>query len=187
MVNFYPELVPLRIMFAGKKMYTTIRRIRTTPTSTCAGYIDITAIIYCDIISLVIKAIIGSGKIFGRGLGKGIQTQLSFLPERHTDFVFAAISEELGLVGALLVLLLIFAIFLRLTKILDDAASPAHKAFVAGIYLSLLTQIFIHVGMNLGILPITGVPLPFISAGGSSLIAGMIGISLCVSIKKVTR
>ncbi|HLE48731.1 MAG TPA: FtsW/RodA/SpoVE family cell cycle protein [Patescibacteria group bacterium] len=121
---------------------------------------------------------VGSGKIFGKGLGKGAQTQLQFLPEKHTDFVFASISEEMGLIGASVILLSMFILLYRLLKIIDGSNYENYKIYVVGIFTTLFIETAINVGMNLGILPITGVPLPLVSAGGSSLIATMISLSL---------
>ena len=126
----------------------------------------------------------GAGKIFGTGLGKGVQTQLSFLPEKQTDFVFAATAEELGFVGASLLLLVSFYILFRLTQIMEHSQSAAARAYVSGFFLSYLVQIFIHAGMNMGMLPITGIPFPLVSAGGSSLLATMVGLGIAVGAKK---
>jgi rod shape determining protein RodA len=127
---------------------------------------------------------VGSGKIFGTGLGKGIQTQLAFLPEKQTDFIFAATAEELGLVGAGLVLLASFIILFRLTHFMENAVSPAGRAYISGFFLTYLVQIFVHVGMNMGMLPITGVPFPLLSAGGSSLLATMTGLGIALGAYK---
>lgn len=123
---------------------------------------------------------VGSGKIFGRGLGKGVQTQLAFLPERHTDFIFASVSEELGLIGSMLLIFGSFLILFRLTVFMQSAVSPAARAYISGLFATLSVQTFIHIGMNVGLLPITGVPLPLVSAGGSSLIATMIGLGIAL-------
>jgi rod shape determining protein RodA len=122
----------------------------------------------------------GSGKIFGTGLGRGTQTQLSFLPEKQTDFIFASIAEELGIVGAGLVLLASFVILFRLTVFMENAVSPAGRAYISGFFLTYLVQVFIHVGMNMGMLPVTGIPFPLLSAGGSSLLATMIGLGIAL-------
>jgi rod shape determining protein RodA len=116
---------------------------------------------------------VGSGKLTGRGLGEGVQTQLYFLPERHTDFIFASIAEELGFAGAFLLITLLAFVLFRVVKVLENARSPVARAFVSGVFLTLFVQIMVHVGMNMGLLPITGLPLPLVSAGGSSLIATM--------------
>lgn len=126
----------------------------------------------------------GSGKIFGTGLGKGIQTQLAFLPEKQTDFIFAATAEELGIIGAGFVLVLSFIILSRLIHFMENAVSPAARAYMSGFFLIYLVQIFIHVGMNMGMLPVTGLPFPLLSAGGSSLLATMIGLGIALGAYK---
>lgn len=127
---------------------------------------------------------VGSGKLTGRGLGKGVQAQLAFLPERHTDFIFAATAEELGFIGAALLLFGLFLILWRLTKIMEKATSPAARAYVSGLFLALFAQTIIHVGMNVGLLPITGIPLPLVSAGGSSLMSTLISLAIAINTKK---
>lgn len=126
----------------------------------------------------------GSGEIFGMGLGHGTQTQLSFLPEKQTDFIFAAVGEELGFVGAGLILAATFVILMRLTRYVENSASPAARAYVSGFFLTYLVQVFVHAGMNMGILPVTGLPFPLVSAGGSSLLATMIGLGIAVGSTK---
>lgn len=126
----------------------------------------------------------GSGKIIGTGLGKGIQTQLAFLPEKQTDFIFASTAEELGLIGAGLVLLASFLILLRLIYFMEHATSPVARAYLSGFFLTYLVQIFVHVGMNMGMLPITGLPFPLLSAGGSSLLATMVGLGMSLGAYK---
>lgn len=126
----------------------------------------------------------GSGGFFGRGLGRGIQTQLSFLPEKQTDFIFAAISEEMGLTGDILVLLATFIVLFRLTKYMDNSISPAGRAYLSGFFLVYLLQVFVHVGMNMGMLPVTGIPFPLVSAGGSSLMATILGLGIAAGASK---
>ncbi|OGM08367.1 hypothetical protein A2V55_00650 [Candidatus Woesebacteria bacterium RBG_19FT_COMBO_37_29] len=130
---------------------------------------------------------VGSGKLLGRGLGKGVQTQLSFLPEKQTDFIFASTAEELGFMGAFLLLFGIFFILWRLTKFMDVPINSAARAFLAGVVITLLIQTIVNVGMNLGLLPITGLPLPLISAGGSSLLATMITLGIALGATKYTQ
>lgn len=126
----------------------------------------------------------GAGEFTGKGLGRGIQTQLSFLPEKQTDFVFAATGEELGFVGASLMLIATFIILFRLTKYMEHSVSPAGRAYLSGFFLTYLIQVFVHVGMNMGMLPVTGLPFPLVSAGGSSLLATMIGLGIAVGAYK---
>jgi len=127
---------------------------------------------------------VGDGKLFGRGLGKGIQTQLSFLPEKQTDFIFAAISEELGFLGSGLTLIALFILFWRITAFIGSAVNPQGRAYLAGIFIMLLAQSVIHIGMNMGLLPITGIPLPLVSAGGSSFVSTMIALGLALGARK---
>lgn len=126
---------------------------------------------------------VGSGRLTGRGLGRGVGTQLEFLPERQSDFIFASIGEELGFVGATLVLLITFFMLYRLVKIVENTKDPGRRSFVSGFFLAMFAQIIVHVGMNMSILPITGVPYPLVSAGGSSLIATMVGLGIVSSAK----
>ena len=126
----------------------------------------------------------GAGKITGRGLGRGVQTQLAFLPEKQTDFIFAAVSEEMGFVGAGIMLAATFVILFRLVAIVENSISPAARAYVSGFFLIYLLQVFIHTGMNLGMLPVTGLPFPLVSAGGSSLISTMIGLGIALGAYK---
>jgi len=127
---------------------------------------------------------VGSGRLFGKGIGRGIQTQLSFLPEKQTDFIFAAVSEEMGIIGSSLMLLATFIILYRLTVYMEAASSPAARAFLSGFFLTYLIQVFIHTGMNMGMLPVTGLPFPLVSAGGSSLLATMTGLGIALGAYK---
>jgi cell division protein FtsW (lipid II flippase) len=127
---------------------------------------------------------VGSGKIIGRGLGRGVQTQLSFLPERQTDFIFASIAEEMGFTGAFMVLFLSLFILYKIITYYESGYSRTFKAFSLGLLFSLTGQILIHIGMNMGLLPITGQPLPFVSAGGSSLLATFTSFGILISAKK---
>ncbi len=126
----------------------------------------------------------GAGKFAGRGLGKGIQTQLSFLPEKQTDFIFAAVGEEMGFIGTSLMTIATFIILFRLTIYMENSYSPAARAYLAGFFLTYLVQVSIHVAMNLGIFPVTGLPFPLVSAGGSSLMATMMGLGIAVGAYK---
>jgi len=127
---------------------------------------------------------VGSGEFWGRGLGKGVQTQLSFLPERQTDFIFASVSEELGFVGAFLMLFALFFVLFQVQKVISNARSPEARAFVSGVFLSLFAQVLIHIGMNMGLFPITGIPLPLVSAGGSSFVATMTALGMVLGAKR---
>ncbi len=126
---------------------------------------------------------IGSGGILGQGLFKGSQTQHGFLPEPQTDFVFSAIAEETGLVGVLTLLLLFLFLIWRIFKIALKSESNFPRLFSIGLMIALISQVFIHIGMNLGILPIIGISLPLVSYGGSSLVAIFIGLGILQNIK----
>lgn len=129
------------------------------------------------------KIAVGSGGIMGKGVGKGSQVQYGFLPEPQTDFIFAAIAEELGFLG-IISLLFFYAIFLwRIMRIIIFSQSNFSRLFATGFVLILFPQIFVHIGMNLGILPVIGLPLPLVSYGGSSLIATFIGLGILQSIR----
>lgn len=121
---------------------------------------------------------IGAGQLFGRGLGKGTQAQLMFLPERYSDFIFASIAEEFGFLGGIVLIILIGFL---LWQILDIARSSRDKLgflISLGIFSLLVGQSLINMGMNLGLLPITGVTLPLISYGGSSLVATLTSLGI---------
>jgi len=125
---------------------------------------------------------VGSGQWFGRGLALGSQSSLRFLPEPGTDFIFAVIGEELGLVGVTLVLALFAFIFYRLFRTMRRAQDDFGAYLVLGIAAMLLVQTFINIGMNMGISPVTGIPLPLISAGGSSLWSVLIALGIVQSV-----
>ncbi len=129
------------------------------------------------------KIAIGSGGVWGQGLGQGSQTRYGFLPEPQTDFIFAAVAEEFGLIGVGTLLALFSFLIWRIIKIAISATSNFPRLFATGLAIILTSQVFIHIGMNLGILPIIGIPLPLISYGGSSLIATFIGLGILQSIK----
>ena len=129
------------------------------------------------------KIAIGSGGHFGQGLFHGSQTQYGFLPEPQTDFIFAAIAEEMGLVGVMILLFLFAFLIWRIIKIAFSAETNFTRLFSSGLIILLISQIFINIGMNLGLLPIIGISLPLISYGGSSLISIFIGFGILQSIK----
>lgn len=125
---------------------------------------------------------IGNGGWLGKGWGHGSQNQLHFLRVRHTDFIFSVISEELGFVGTVLILLLLFFVIWRLVRIADLAQDQFGRLLTMGVVALIFFQTFINVGMNLSIVPVTGMTLPFISYGGSSLISMMLAIGLAQSV-----
>jgi len=113
---------------------------------------------------------VGSGQIWGRGLGQGVQSHLRFLPERQTDFVFASLAEELGLVGSLILILIYSLIVVALINLATHITNPVGQLFCYVVLMMMVSQTAINIGMNIGLLPITGVTLPFISYGGSSIV-----------------
>lgn len=125
---------------------------------------------------------VGSGQVWGRGLAAGSQSQLNFLPSQHTDFIFAVLSEKMGFIGSMLVLLLFVALLLRSLLIASRASDRFGMFLAGGIITMLLFHLFINVGMNIGLMPVTGIPLPFISYGGTSLLVSMLAIGLLESV-----
>jgi rod shape determining protein RodA len=125
---------------------------------------------------------VGSGRLFGRGLGQGTQSQLNFLPERHTDFIFASLVEEMGFLGGMLIIAAYLGLGWGLLGVARAAPSEEGSLIAVMVLSLLLTQAFINMSMNMGIMPVTGITLPFVSVGGSSLISLclMMGLSFSV-------
>jgi rod shape determining protein RodA len=131
---------------------------------------------------------VGSGQLTGRGLGFGTQSHLRFLPEHQTDFIFASLVEEVGFVGGLLLLALYFLLLLRiLIRTWSLSSDPFAFTYGIGLFMLILSQVFINVGMNIGLLPITGITLPFVSYGGSSLISLLLAFGFFWSIQSGMR
>ncbi len=127
---------------------------------------------------------IGSGGVLGKGWREGTQAQLDFLPERHTDFIFAVYSEEFGLIGNLVLLTLYAFLIGRGLQIALNAATTFARLLAGAITLIFFTYVFVNMGMVSGILPVVGVPLPFISYGGTALVTLMFGVGILMSIQK---
>ncbi len=125
---------------------------------------------------------IGSGQLFGRGLYQGTQTQLNFIPEQHTDFIFSAIGEELGFIGCIFVLLAFWFICLRLVIIAYTAKDNFGSLIAIGVLSMLIFQVFVNIGMNIGLAPVTGIPLPLLSYGRSALLSNFIALGLVESV-----
>ena len=125
---------------------------------------------------------VGSGGWFGKGLGKGSQSQNRFLPERQTDFIFAASAEQIGLVGTSALLLLFFFLHNRLVHIMRKARDDLGVYIAGGVFFLILIHTLVNIGMNIGLLPVTGIPLPFLSAGGSFFIMLMIALGLAQNV-----
>jgi rod shape determining protein RodA len=128
------------------------------------------------------KIAIGSGGLLGKGWLQGTQSQLEFLPERHTDFIFAVLAEELGLVGVLILLALYLSLIIRGLIIAANAQTTFGRVMSGGLMLILFVYVFVNIGMVSGIVPVVGVPLPLISYGGSALIVLMTGFGMVMSI-----
>lgn len=125
---------------------------------------------------------VGSGGWFGQGYGSGIQTQARFLKVRHTDFIFSVVGEELGLVGAVLLMALLYIVVLRALRAASLSRDMYGRLIAVGVATIIAFQALVNIGMNLGLSPVTGIPLPFISYGRSSLLALLIGIGLVESV-----
>lgn len=129
------------------------------------------------------KIAIGSGMLFGKGLFQGTQSQLNFLPENHTDFIFAVVGEELGFVGAAILLLLYLIVLWRGICIARDASDMFGRLLAVGITSMLAFHVLVNVGMTLGIMPVTGIPLPFMSYGVSSLTTNILSVAILLNIQ----
>lgn len=125
---------------------------------------------------------VGSGQMYGRGLAAGSQSQLNFLPSQHTDFIFAVLAEKLGFVGAVLILALFTLLIARMIIIAYRSRDRFGMFIGVGVATMFLFHVLVNVGMNMGIMPVTGIPLPFISYGGTSLIVALAAIGLVQSI-----
>lgn len=130
---------------------------------------------------------VGSGGFWGKGVGQGPQSHLLFLPEAETDFIFAAFAEEWGFIGSLLLLTLFLFLLLRILRIGKQADNNFAKLFILGFTTLIFSQLLVHIGVNTGLLPITGITLPFVSYGGSSLVTLMVGMGIVQSIKIYSR
>ncbi len=125
----------------------------------------------------------GSGRLWGKGIGYGTQSHLNFLPEAETDFIFAAFAEETGFIGTLLLLSLFGFLFWRMIRIGIQARDNFSKLYVLGFAALMFSEVFVHMAINLGLLPVTGIGLPLISYGGSSMITTLAGLGILQSIR----
>ena len=129
------------------------------------------------------KIAIGSGQLFGKGLFAGSQSQLNFLPENHTDFIFAVIGEELGFVGSIVILALYFLLLYRGVKTAQNARDKFGALLAAGITSMMAFHVMVNIGMTIGIMPVTGIPLPFMSYGVSALTTNLISVCILLNIQ----
>ena len=129
----------------------------------------------------------GSGGLVGKGWRNGTQTHLDFLPERHTDFIFAVLTEEFGLAGALFLVVVYILLILRGLFIAAGAPTLFSRLLAGALTLILFTYAFVNMGMVSGILPVVGVPLPFVSYGGTALVTLCLGVGMLMSIQRHRR
>jgi rod shape determining protein RodA len=127
---------------------------------------------------------IGSGELFGKGIGYGTQSKLLFLPEYETDFIFAAFAEEWGLVGVILLFILFSIVVWRLLQKAVAGDTNFEKLFAAGVCILLVAHFFVHIGMNIGLLPVTGTTIPFLSYGGSHLLTEFLAIGMVMGMSR---
>lgn len=128
------------------------------------------------------KVAVGSGGLFGKGFTLGTQKRLAFLPEQHTDFIFSVVGEEFGFVGTSVVLLLFGYLFFRMIGMAESASRSFAGLFIFGILGVWFTHVFVNVGMTIGVVPVTGIPLPFISYGGSFLLMSWVAAGVAVAL-----
>jgi len=134
--------------------------------------------------ALQAKVAIGSGGLVGKGFMEGNQTQLRFIPEQWTDFIYCVVGEEFGFIGSIIVIALFLVIFMRLLKLTSLARDKFSSLVIVGILVLLFVHFGINIGMNVGITPVIGLPLPFLSYGGSSLLVNMTLIGIALNIYK---
>ncbi len=130
------------------------------------------------------KIAIGSGFWFGKGLGKGSQANLGFLPEPHNDFIFAAMAEQFGMAGVFLITGLMLFLLYRVMSVGSAAFSNFSKLFCVGIAVFIFSHLFVSIGVNIGLLPVTGLPFPFLSSGGSNFFSIMAGLGVVQSMRR---
>jgi rod shape determining protein RodA len=130
------------------------------------------------------KVAIGSGGVYGKGFTLGTQKRLDFLPAQHTDFIFSVVGEELGFVGTVFVILAFSFIFVRMIHLAARATDPFAALVIFGIFGTWITHVFVNIGMTVGLVPITGIPLPFVSYGGTFLLMCWVALALAVRVSQ---
>ncbi|MDP2655637.1 MAG: FtsW/RodA/SpoVE family cell cycle protein [bacterium] len=133
------------------------------------------------------KIAVGSGEIFGKGIGYGTQSKLRFLPEYQTDFIFAAFAEEWGFIGVVLLLSMYALLFVRLAQIARESATNFDAFFTLGVLILFASHVAIHTGISLGLLPVTGTTIPFMSSGGSHLVLEFASLGIITSLARHGR
>lgn len=127
---------------------------------------------------------VGSGRLWGKGVGFGVQSRLGFLPEHETDFIFSAFAEEWGLIGVFFLLIFFTLLLLRILSYVLRGKDNFERLFGVGIFIFIATHTVIHIGMNIGLLPITGIPFPFMSYGGSHIVTLFAGLGILVGLHR---
>lgn len=130
---------------------------------------------------------VGSGQLLGKGVGYGTQSKLQFLPEYETDFIFAAFAEEWGLLGVLLLFFLFGVVIWRLLTHAVHGATNFERLFAVGVAILIISHFFVHIGMNIGLLPVTGTTVPFLSYGGSHLLTEFLGVGMVIAMGRYTK
>lgn len=130
---------------------------------------------------------VGSGQLLGKGVGYGTQSRLSYLPEYETDFIFAAFAEEWGFIGVLILLILFGIVFARILSVALKGETNFETLFALGIAIFFMTHIGINIGMNIGIMPVTGIPIPFMSYGGSHILTECIAVGILMGMRNYAR
>lgn len=130
---------------------------------------------------------VGSGQVIGKGIGYGTQGRLQYLPEHETDFIFAAFAEEWGFIGSVLLLGLYVFLFYRIISLAEIGSSNFESLYGVGVAIYLMSHLVVNVGMNIGLMPVTGIPLPFMSYGGSHILAEMFALGLLTSTRQYAR
>ncbi len=129
------------------------------------------------------KIAIGSGGVFGKGIGQGSQTQFEYLPAKHTDFIYSVIGEEMGMVGCVICALLLFSLVVRCLYIASNSNNRFGSYICVGVACMFLAHTFENIGMCIGLMPITGIPLPFFSYGGSSIVTNLLAVGLVLGVR----
>jgi rod shape determining protein RodA len=130
---------------------------------------------------------VGAGQVWGRGIGYGTQSKFQFLPEYETDFIFAAYAEEWGFAGVLLLFNLFGLVIWRLLQHADEAATNFERLFAVGVAFLFIAHFFVHIGMNIGLLPVTGTTVPFLSYGGSHLVTEFVALGMVMGMRRYRR
>ena len=130
---------------------------------------------------------IGSGQVWGKGIGYGTQSKLQFLPEYETDFIFAAFAEEWGFFGVLVLFFIFGVVIWRLLRHATVAASNFERLFASGVAIMFISHFFVHIGTNVGLLPVTGTTIPFLSYGGSHLLIEFLGVAMVIAMSRYAK